>query len=302
MQIERLIKMIFLLVNEEYKTAQEIADYLNISKRTVLRDINTLTLSGFPLYTTRGKNGGIGILKEYTIDKAHFSKEEQNKIIHGLQLLESTHFPDAKHVLNKVSTLFKKTKKPNWIEVDFSFFGSEETEKIKFSNIEESILNKFILQFDYFTSELQFNHRCVEPLRLLFKEHAWYIQGYCCFKKDICLFRMSRMKNLKITNEHFERDLPKDLPTNLDYSKSYDLHLFKLHFSSKIAHRIYDEYEEKYVQICEDNSFLVNYHYAINEWVIRHLLSFGTYVEVLEPASVRVLLKERAKEIMNIYK
>ncbi|MFV0393547.1 MAG: helix-turn-helix transcriptional regulator [Coprobacillaceae bacterium] len=302
MQIERLIQMIFLLIQRQYTTSQELADYFNVSKRTILRDIDTLTLANIPIYTVKGRNGGIGILEEYSIDRTVISKEEQDKIMHSLQVLQATNIPNIEQLLNKLGGLFQVDSKPNWIEVDFSFFGSEEQEKIKFSNMEEAIVGKHVISFEYYTSELQHNYRQVEPLRLLFRSQAWYIQGYCRYKKGIRMFRVSRMRNLKITDERFNRELTEEISLEPDYSLSYELEEFVLKFSPEISHRIYDEYNEKYVQILEDGSFIVRYWYASNEWVIRHILSFGIYVEVLEPLHIRDKVRKRAQEIVEKYK
>lgn len=301
MQIERLIQMIFLLVGRGHITARELAAYFDVSKRTVLRDIDKLSLASIPVYTTKGNGGGISILKEYAIDRSLLSPQERERIMNGLQILQATRVPNTEQVLDKIGALFRSEKKPSWIDVDFSFFGSEEKEKLKFSHIQEAIIKKHVMNFEYFTSELQFNERCVEPLKLLFRHQAWYIFGYCRYKNDYRLFRTSRMRNIIITDERFERELTADTEIEPDYKKSYELKLFKFRFSPEIAHRVYDEYEEKDVSFCEDGSCLVTCHYAVNEWVLRHILSFGSYIEVLEPLEVRKLIKERAQKIASYY-
>lgn len=302
MQIERLIQMVFLLVKKEHITSTTLAEYFGVSKRTILRDINTLSLSGIPIYTTKGSGGGISILKEYTIDKSLLTEHERERIVSGLQVLEATKIPNTEELLNKLNVLFKNDSAVSWIEVDFSFFGGKEKEKIKFNSIQESILGKYVMQFDYFTSELMYSRRTVEPLRLLFRHQAWYIFGYCRDRQDYRLFRTSRMKDIEITDEHFDRVLTDEIDMEPDYCRSYEMHLYKLKFSPEIAHRIYDEYEEQYVEMAEDRSFIVSYYYPINEWVVRHLLSFGTNVEVLEPVEMREIMRERAEGITAIYK
>lgn len=62
MQIERLFEIVYTLLDRGTVTAQELADKLNVSKRTILRDIETLALAKVPVYTTQGKGGGISLL------------------------------------------------------------------------------------------------------------------------------------------------------------------------------------------------------------------------------------------------
>ena len=50
MKIERLIGIIFYLINRECVTTNELAQKFEVSRRTILRDIDTLTLAGIPIY------------------------------------------------------------------------------------------------------------------------------------------------------------------------------------------------------------------------------------------------------------
>ena len=90
MQIERLFEIVYILLDRGTVTAQELADKLHVSKRTVLRDIETLTLAKVPVYTTRGKGGGVSLLDGYVLDKAVLSDEEREQILLGIKMLLPT--------------------------------------------------------------------------------------------------------------------------------------------------------------------------------------------------------------------
>lgn len=302
MQIERLIQMIFYMIDSEHATAQELADYFGVSTRTIYRDINTLTLAGIPILSTKGTGGGISLMEGYTLDRSLLSKEDQQNIYQGLHILKATKYPNAEIALGKISSVFRKTIESKWLEVDFSYWGSDETEKIKISDLQYAILNKHVLSFTYFNTELQRSERFIEPLRLVFKSHAWYIVGYCHSAKEIRMFRISRMKDVIVTSETFVRRLPPEYSFISKEETKYDLLVFKLKFSSEMAHRIYDEFQESQVTLCEDGGYLVTVQYEMSNWTIHHLLSFGKYLEVIEPESVRQTLRERALEIAQIYK
>ena len=79
MQIERLFEIVYILLEKGTVTAQELSDKLNVSKRTILRDIETLTLAKVPVCTTQGKGGGISLLNGYVLDKAVLSDEEKEQ-------------------------------------------------------------------------------------------------------------------------------------------------------------------------------------------------------------------------------
>lgn len=208
MQIERLVRMIFYIVNRKQVTAKELADYFGVSRRTIYRDITTLSLSDIPIISKKGAGGGISLMDGYSLNESFLTTEEQLQIYQGLQILQASNYSDADQVLTKIGALFNQTPADDWLEIDFSYWGSSEDEKITISELRRAITQKYILAFDYFNSELQRSERKVEPLRLSFKSHAWYIIGYCHDKQDIRIFRLSRMKRIHVLEQNFDRTLP----------------------------------------------------------------------------------------------
>ena len=301
MQIERLVQMVFYIVNHGHVTAKELSDFFNVSTRTIYRDINTLTIAGIPILSTKGAGGGISLIDGYTIDKSTLSKEEQESVYQGLQILQSTKFPNAETALSKISAVFRNVMESKWLDVDFSYWGSDEKEKIKISDIQYAILNKHVISFYYFNSELRKSERKIEPLRLIFKSHAWYIAGHCRDREEIRIFRLSRIKHLKVTEETFERELSSDYSLTSECKEECNFPVLKLKFSTEIAHRLYDEFQEDQVCLCDDGNYYVTVQYELNNWTFNYLLSFGKYVEIIEPEIARTMLKERAADIVKIY-
>lgn len=301
MQIERLVQMVFHIVNRGHVTAKELADYFNVSTRTIYRDINTLTIAGIPITSSKGTGGGISLIEGYTIDKALLSKEEQQHIYQGLQMLQATKYPNAEMALSKIGAVFRNVLEPKWLDVDFTYWGSDEKQKVRISELQYAIINKHIISFCYYNSELQKSNRTVEPLRLVFKSHAWYIIGYCKDKQDIRIFRLSRMREIQVTPTTFERTLPKDYSLLSKCNEAVDLPVFKLKFSSEIAVRLFDEFQENEVSICSDGSYMVTFQYELSNWTFNRLLSYGKYVEIIEPEIARSMLREKALEIAKMY-
>ena len=62
MQINRLFEIVYVLLRQKTATAKELAERFDVSQRTIYRDIDTLSLAGIPLYTEKGKGGGISLL------------------------------------------------------------------------------------------------------------------------------------------------------------------------------------------------------------------------------------------------
>lgn len=302
MQIDRLFGIVNMLLNKNNITAKQLADHFEVSTRTIYRDIDALSLAGIPVYSSKGYGGGIGILKEYTIDKAILTKMEQNEVIHGLQILSAVQMPNASGVLDKLSSLFRQVDVPDWIEVDFSPWGSNSGNKTMFNDIERAVHQKIVVAFDYYNTELKNSYRYVEPFKLIFKGQAWYLKGCIHSSGEMRTFKLSRIRNFTMTDEVFTREISPETDINLDFSDMSDLKPFKLKFKASIAYRVYDEFPMEMIEICDDGSFIVNMSYPINEWLISYILSFSTYVEILEPYYARELIKKKIKELYEIYK
>lgn len=300
MQIERLVQMIFYIVSRKQVTAKELADYFSVSTRTIYRDITTLTLAGIPIISKKGTGGGISLMEGYALNKSFLTNDEQVQIYQGLQILQASNYPDAEQALTKIGALFDQPLTDDWLEIDFSYWGSSDDEKITISELRRAITEKYVLTFEYFNSELQRSVRMIDPLRLIFKSHAWYIVGYCHTNKAIRVFRLSRMKRLNVTSTHFERILPEDFSLG-ESTYTIEFVSFKLLIAAEMSYRLFDEFHEDQVERCSDGSYLVTVQYPLNEWTYHRLLSFGTYVEVLEPAAARIELKKRAKKIAHQY-
>ena len=301
MQIDRLIQIIFLLLRHENITAKQLAQDLGVSTRTIYRDINTLSIAGIPITSQKGYGGGLSLLEGFALDKSYFTQEEQSNIIQALQILKSSHYPDADRTLNKVAGLFSHTLQSDWLEIDFSYWGSPEKERRNMTALERAVINKYVIKFTYYNSELTITEQTVEPLKLLFKSHSWYLIAFSRRREEIRTYKLSRIRNLQITDQLFDRTLPADFSLTPAYQEEYNIPLFKLHFSEKIAYKVYDEFQEEYIKKLEDGTLEVTFRYQLSDWTFLYLLSFGEYVEIIEPVEARMLLKEKAQKILALY-
>ena len=301
MQIDRLIQIVFLLLSHENITAKQLAEELGVSTRTIYRDINILSIAGIPITSQKGYGGGLSLLQGFSLDKSYFTPTEQSNIIQALQILKSSNYPDADKTLNKVAGLFSHNLQTEWLEIDFSYWGSPEKERNNITVLERAIINKYVITFTYHNAELTITHQIVEPLKLVFKSHSWYLVAYSQHKNDIRTYKMSRIRDIQITNNLFHRELPKDFSITPTYKEEYNAPIFVLRFSEKIAYKVYDEFQEKYIKKLDDVTLEVTFRYQLSDWTFLYLLSFGEYVEIIEPVEARNILKEKAKKIFDIY-
>lgn len=283
MQSDRFFEILYILMNKEKTTAAELADRFEVSIRTVYRDIDALCRSGVPVCTSKGKGGGISLLPGFVLNKSILSSGDQTEILAALQGLHATRYPDSGKVLNKLAAFFGETPE-EWIDVDFSDWTG--TQKEKFRLLKEAVIKKTVISFDYFNSKGENSHRTAEPLQLWFKERNWYIKAFCRNKCGMRLFKVSRMKNIILTGEHFERVLTEDVPDPIAAMQSEDV-VISLWVDAALAYRVYDEFDEEDIKRNEDASFTVTMRFVIDEWVFSYLLSFGSFACVLSPSDVK---------------
>lgn len=177
MQIDRLIQIVFLLLSRNNLTAKQLAEELGVSTRTIYRDINILSVAGIPITSQKGYGGGLSLLQGFSLDKSYFTQAEQSNMIQALQILKSSNYPDADKTLNKVAGLFSHNMQSEWLEIDFSYWGSPEKERVNITALERAIINKYVITFTYFNTELTVTAQTVEPLKLVFKSRPQMAQG-----------------------------------------------------------------------------------------------------------------------------
>jgi len=298
-QINRLLEIVYVLLREKTVTAKKLAERFDVSQRTIYRDVDTLSLSGIPVYTEKGKNGGISLLPHFVLSKSILSEQEQNEILTALQGLSNIKTSETNHVLQKLSAVFNKTA-VNWLEVDFSDWSY--TNGGVFNDFKVAILERRIAEFDYYSTHGERTHRRIEPIQLWFKSRAWYIKGYCLTRQDTRLFKLTRVKDMRLTDEHFtERDLLANRDTySPDEHRKRDF-VFKLRIEPEMTYRIYDEFDEDMAERQPDGSFIVTATWPEDDWVYGTILSYGEYIEVLEPVHIREIIRNKVLRIVNKY-
>ena len=215
MSAGRQFQMVYLLLEKGRMTAGELAEKLEVSPRTVLRDVDALSAAGVPVYTTQGAGGGVALLPGYVLDRAAFTDEEQCQLLTALQSLPNQ---EGEQALTKLSALFRRGPE-DWLQVNLSRWGAGEADKEKFRLLKRAVLERQVLAFGYAGSYGSSRARKVLPARLVFKGQGWYLQAFDLEREDYRTFRLSRILSPAFTGEVFHRrldppdiDFPGDIP------------------------------------------------------------------------------------------
>ena len=297
MKISRLFEIVYLLLEKKTITAKQLGEHFEVSVRTIYRDIDILSSAGIPVYFQRGKSGGIKLMDNYVINKSLLSQNEQNEILYALQSLNATNYPNNNKTLSKLNAIFNK-KSDNWIKIDFSRYNCDDN--TLFEKIKEAILTKQIVKFNYFNTKGEHSERTADPLNLWFKERAWYLFAYCHKKSDIRQFKITRVKNLILTDKHFEKSV-ENFKINDKKDKIKNVKII-VEIDKSQAYRVYDEFSEESISKMENGNFKIVMEYPENEWVYDYLLSFGEHLKIKEPERIKKILFEKIEKMKKNYK
>lgn len=302
MKINRLIEIIIILINRKTVTAAELAKRFQVSTRTIYRDIDVLSGSGIPVFSTQGINGGISLLDDFTLNRTALTKKEIENIIFALQSMQATKYPQVEVILEKLGALFKSSS-TDWISIDFSSWGANPNAYNKFDMVKDAVMQNKVIEFDYINANNKKSHRLIAPLRLNFKSQAWYLWGYCYQRNDFRTFRISRIKNIMITEESFERNRLISVVADKE-KKEIDaqppLHLV-LEFREEMLYRLYDDYDETMFYRNENGTYTLEVVFSEDEWLYGYILSFGAYVKVISPEHIKDIIYERSRQVVNLY-
>lgn len=299
MKENRYFQMIYLLLDKGQMTAPELADYFEVSIRTIYRDIDILSSAGIPIYATQGKGGGIAIQDSYVLKKSLLSEQEQKQILMALQGIRVLEDEQINMLLSKLSGVFQR-QQGNWLEIDFSTWTKSGAGKHNFQLLQSAIWKSRIVSFSYYSGKGEQTKRIIEPHKLVFKTSDLYLYGYCTLRKDFRFFKLTRIRDLKLQDAEFMRETPEHIFERSDEFEMKTVQVTLL-FDAGMSHDVYEKFDEE-VSEQADGSLLVTTILPDNELLYSYVLSCRERVEVLSPPYVRDNVRKRVRKMLEIYK
>lgn len=281
MQIDRLLDTLIFLLKYKKTTAQELAQRFQVSTRTIYRDVDTLSLSGIPVYCTQGNNGGIFLNSDYLLERNFLTKTEKEQMTVALHLLKSTNLFPIDRLLDKY-TLLQNTNDEDWISWELNESDLNTGLQNDFLVLKQAITEHKKLQFIYYSSFGQTALKTVLPCRIIYRQNSWNLLGYCSDNREYQIYLISHIKSLQLLNESFILPKPILFPDQETIT-------VRLKFSKRISYKMYDDFYQKDITQNKDGSYEVSLKLLNNDSLYTYLLSFGNNVEILSP----VWLKEK---------
>jgi predicted DNA-binding transcriptional regulator YafY len=305
MKLDRMLSIITYLLNHEKAKAHELANKLEVSVRTIYRDVDAIAQAGIPITTYQGADGGIGIVEGFKLDKGLLSNNEVLSIVAGLKGINSIS-EDVKielliEKLTGVTTNTEYMPIGNEIMIDLSPWNKNNQLADKIKQLKRTIRERRFVEFLYYSNDHSTKRR-VEPHVIVFKETNWYLYAFCLLRNDFRLFKLRRINELSVTENSFKiREFSLDrIEWEGEFEDKNDELIVAL-FDKSMKYTVNDIFGVNNYETLEDESIKVSFSYGQNSWIYGFLLSFGDKVEVLSPDKLRQRIKEMAVNISRVY-
>lgn len=293
-KIERLLSILVALLNKEVVSADELAKKLEVSKRTIYRDIESLGLSGLPVITIHGRNGGVGLMPSYKMDKYLFSDKEKLKIIESLRMQHNILQEDNQVLIEKLENLKGDESFSN-----LSFYSPtihrteiEQETKEKLTTLRGAISQKKKLKIKYISLNGDITSRVISPSNIVLTNGSWYLEAYCEKRKDRRMFKLTRIREHFLIDEKSIQMEGKEIDLTTIYEQA------ELIFHRNQLGKLYDFFLEEEIEI-QNNYIKVNFKYDSNRNLTPFLLMFGSTVDVINPQTLK---QEYYNELNKIHK
>lgn len=300
MKLERMIGILSILLQQDKVTAPYLAEIFEVSRRTINRDIEALTMAGIPIATAPGQNGGISIMEGYRIDRTLLSTSDMQAILAGLRSLDSVSGTNRyAQLMEKLSAGASNLLAGDWhICINLSSWYRD-TLTPKIEQIHHAIDSSRQISFDYYAPSGE-SSRTIEPCRLIFQWAAWYVWGWCTMRQDFRLFKLNRMTGIQLGETFEKRAAPlPELSAERVFPSVYQV---KAVIQPMYKWRLVEEYGPDSFTEQPDGSLLFSFGFTDKTSIIGWIASFGGGAELLEPAGFRKDILEFAEGIREKYR
>jgi len=319
MRADRLLSIVLLLQAHHQLTSRDLASRLEVSERTIHRDMEALSGAGIPVIAARGIGGGWSLLGEYRTNLTGLNEAEieslfvtkPSKLLADLKLEKAAEGALLKLLAALPATYRRAAERARQrIYVDVAGWARREEAVPLLPVLQEAIWLERKLEFTYERGlECEAVNRVVDPLGLVAKGSVWYLVARV--DQDIRTYRISRISRAELI------DQPAVIPADFDLAAYWERSAatFKSTLPNymacfRVAPEIFPflRLAGRFARVAEsfeteaDGWIRISVGFDVEEMACQYALAFGSRLEVIEPASLRLKVIEAAREVVEFYK
>lgn len=318
MRADRLLSILLLLQVQQRITARELAKRLEVSERTIHRDMEALGMAGIPVTAERGTNGGWSLFEAYRTNLTGLNEAE----VQALFLSNSTRLLSdlglrkaADAALIKLLAAIPSMSRQNAeyvrqrIYIDAtSWHTTEHDDLSSLPLLQEALWREHKLFITYQRSDTVAVERQVDPLGLVAKGSTWYLVA--AIEQEIRTYRVSRIKNVILQEQVCIRPPGFDLAAYWTQSSTRFIaamprYPVRVRVAPDVLERIYHAGRYARIESMEapDAAGWIELClcFEMEEAACGYLLSFGTQVEILEPQIMLTNILHLAENVATFY-
>lgn len=317
MRADRLLSILLLLQVHRRMTARELAKRLEVSERTIYRDIEALSAAGVPVMAERGVGGGCSLLAEYRTNLTGLTGQEIQAIFltnptHlladlGLHQASEAAFIKLLAALPAISRRGAEYVRQR-IHIDATGWHRSEEHALCLPMLQEAILQERKIVFTYQRNDAVIIEREADPIGLVAKGSAWYLVA--AVDGELRNYRASRIMAARMTDEPCQRPPDFDLVAYWEQSSSnFVANLPRYPVVARATPGALQrmQYALRFARVEQTNPpdsdgwsrIIINFENEIEACAI--MLSFGAEIEVIEPAEVREQVLKLAQDVIEMY-
>jgi predicted DNA-binding transcriptional regulator YafY len=315
MRADRLVSLILMLQTRGRQTAESLAAELEVSRRTILRDVDALSIAGIPIMAEGGHGGGVWLDEAYRTSLTGLLEHEASALAiqNNTDLLAEIGLGEAaERGLLKIKAAFPdrylSTVKhiQQRIYIDPLWWWHDSPAPDIWTDLQTAVYTDRCVTVIYENYDGASIERQLEPYSLVSKSNYWYLvakrQG------EMRTYRVSRIRALSLLDESFERDTHFDLvpywesrlaefaASFSEYQCVLRVHPDRINWLKTLTAGRYTILGEG-----EDDDAWLRLQFHIDSEVMATMLVFGAgnQVEILEPESLRQTVIAQAEAVLH---
>lgn len=315
MRADRLLAIMLLLKTRGRLTAQSLADQLEVSRRTILRDIDALAAAGVPVYAEGGHGGGMSLDEHYRTALAGLQEQEARTLFIGdnTQLLSEIGLGGAaERTMLKLRAVLPELHQSSVehtrqrILIDPTWWWRDAQPLPWWDDLQLAVDQDRCVQVVYERQNGEAIERTLEPYSLVAKSSVWYlVAGHAGALRT---YRVVRFRSVTLLGAHFQRRADFDLPTFWrqqlqqfgelvdGYSFTLRVHPEQLHVLREIVPGRYQE-----LDVADDSGWLtLRLQLDSQELAKMLVLGLGADAAVVEPAELQQTVLDTARAILGL--
>ncbi|WP_054956010.1 helix-turn-helix transcriptional regulator [Paenibacillus dakarensis] len=314
MKADRLLSILLILQNNGKMTSRSLSEQLEVSERTINRDMEALSAAGIPVYAERGLHGGWRLSEQYQTKLTGMKREELMSLLISnpdnllADLGIRRHYKSAfqKLLASSPDSIRKDAEMVrSRIHIDGAGWSPVLDTLACLSTVQDAVWLERKLSIRY-KREDRIVERVVHPLGLIAKRNVWYVAAES--EGDIRTYRISRLLDAKMLEDSFERPADFHLAqyweaSMNDFKQNLPRYPAVLLIEASRLNRLE---RERYVKIINYSPYKKHWlkaevQFDTLESACEIILSHGPYIQVSHPEELKERVISQANQILKQY-